>query len=174
MDTQAVLRGLNKLVWFRHRRVPARLYRITKLKYFLEIDKITWWSPHRLIPALTSSIWIEHLNGNLVRCLEFQVTNCQTVVGSFSFLKEEQLVRPQVTVGALVVHPGPVVSTAIFSESDSVSQETRHPGVPRRRLPVHPDPAVFVVAVWSELLILWKSCWRTPSYIAIFRIILRP
>ena len=117
--------------------------------------------------AFRSSIWIEHLDGNHVFCLVFQVTNCETVVGSFSFLKEEQLVRPQVTVSALVVHPGPVVPR--LSESNPVSQETRHPGVPRRRGPVHTDPAVLVVAHWSELLILWAGRWSFPCISCLYR-----
>merc|ERR1712212_332960 len=157
MDTQAVLVGLNKLAWFRHRSIPTRL----------------WWSAFNTSCSwVICSIWIEHLNFNLIVCFKVEVPNCQAVVGSFSFLKEEQLVRPQVTVSALVVHPGPVLLLIWlkFSEANPVSQETRHPGVPRRRLPVHPDPAVLVVAHRSELLILWISHCTTPFCVAIFRI----
>ena len=39
-----------------------------------------------------SSVGTEHLDDNFVVCLEVKVTDCQTMVGSFSFLKEEQLV----------------------------------------------------------------------------------
>ena len=107
----------------------------------------TLWGVRKSAVYSGSSVRIKHLDEDPVACVEFKVTDCQTVVGSFSFLKEEQLVRPQITVSALIVYPSRFVQAV--TEANPVAQETRHPGVPRRRFPVHPDPAVLVVAVWS-------------------------
>ena len=119
--------------------------------------------------GVSTSVWIKHLDDNLIMCFKVKAMNCQAVVGPFGFLKDEQPVPPQVDVSTLVVHPGPFVARGSYSEPNPVTQETRHPGVPRRRLPVDPDPAVLVVAHRSEVLNLWTSRWRFPSFAGLFR-----
>ena len=96
MDDQAVLGRLNKLVWIRHKGVSARLCRISIRKNALVSKQRTWWSGHQCSlvtpkPRL-GTVRVQHLNDNLVLCFVGEVRYCQAVVGSFRFLKEEQLV----------------------------------------------------------------------------------
>ena len=63
----------------------------------------TWWGGYQWSVSRQGflSVWVEDLNDNLVVCFVLQVSYCQTVVRSLRFLKEEELVRSQVTVSAL-------------------------------------------------------------------------
>ena len=136
-----------------------------------------------------ASVWTKHLDDNFVACFKVKVTDCQAVVGSFSLIKEEQLVRPHVDESALVINPTKTLRGSIgfksfifvikdcwfvctdvqsirqlhtnqsmrtrfsgSSVSNPVAQDARRR---RRRLPVHPDPAVLVVAHRSEFWIPW-------------------
>ena len=122
----------------------------------------TWWCNRKKARSLCPSECIEHLDFNFVFCFKVKILDCQAVVGSFRFLKEELYIGPQILKDALHRKPSPVSTSAFFvspfSEGDPVMQEGRC-RIPLWGLPVHAYPAVLVVAHRCQHLIPDSDSW---------------
>merc|ERR1719180_250339 len=104
------------------------------------------------VPRGLRSMRIEHNNVNPVGRIKLEIANCQTVVGSFSFLQEEYLVRPQVcmSAGASVVDPIPIIVLSIFS---GIITDSIHVAVTILVIMDAIIIVIFVYAIWNTVVV---------------------